>query len=142
MTNDLAAPLVADSLYHEEYCPPFLPVLVIVPFLFPVFWTYSVDVTSENIAFGYSWNMARKSVERSKVSSATVVPHINGLTQWGGWGIRLSLAGQTGYIAKNGAGVRVAILDEKKNKESIYVFNCEDPDKVCELLNSDAKKSC
>jgi hypothetical protein len=141
MTNDLAAPLVTDSLYHEEYRPPFLPVLAILPFLLPVFWVYSVDVTSENLSFGYSWNMARKSVDRSKVSSATAIPHINGLTQWGGWGIRLglSLKCQTGYIAKNGPGVRISILNEKKNKESIYVFNCEEPDKVCEILNSTKK---
>lgn len=76
--------------------------------------------------------MARKSVDRSQVSSATAIPHINGLTQWGGWGILLglSLKCQTGYIAKNGPDVRITILHGKKNKESVYVFNCEDPDKV------------
>jgi hypothetical protein len=102
---------------------------------------YSVNVTSEQLSFGYSWKMARKSVDRSQVSSATAIPHINGLTQWGGWGIRLglSLTRQTGYIAKNGPGVRITIRNGTKNKESIYVFNCGDPDKVCEILNSTKK---
>ena len=128
----------ASSLYHEEFKPAFLPILVLVPFLLPVFWTYSIDVTNECLSFGYSWNMARKSVERSQIASATEVSDINGLTQWGGRGIRYNLKMETGYIVTNGPGVRITILNEDQ-KEHVYVFNCKDPATVCKLLNSPPK---
>lgn len=139
MTTSLATSLLGESLYHEQYHPPFLPVLAIVPFFLPAFWNYSVDVTDENLSFGYSWNLTRKSVDRSMISSAIPVKHINGLTQWGGWGIRLNFSGETGYVSTNGSGVRISIHNGKKRKDSVYVFNCEDPDKVCVLLNSTPK---
>ncbi|KAI2504677.1 hypothetical protein MHU86_9787 [Fragilaria crotonensis] len=129
----------AASLYHEEFQPPFLPLLVLVPFLLPAFWTYSVDVTEELLSFGYSWNMARKSAARSQIVSATQVPEIRGLTQWGGWGIRYNLKGDTGYIVKDGPGVRITVLNQNQ-KEQVYFFNCSDPEKVCKLLNLPPKE--
>ncbi len=128
----------AASLYHEEFKPPFLPILVLLPFLLPIFWTYSVDVTDELLTFGYSWDMTRKSVVRSQIVSATPVSDIRGLTQWGGWGIRYNLKGETGYIVKDGPGLRISVLDQRQ-KEQVYVFNCSDPDRVCKLLNSPPK---
>ena len=150
MTNsDLAAPLLA-SLYHEEYRPSFLPVLVIVPYLLPAFWKYSVDVTNDSLSFGFSWNIFRKSVARSQIESATVVPEINGLCQWGGWGVGstvdvgvewsvVNVALETGYIATNGPGVRIATRNHNKDSSSIYVFSCQDPESVCNILNSSRK---
>jgi hypothetical protein len=140
--SDLAAPLLA-SLYHEEYRPPFLPVLVIVPYLLPAFWKYSVDVTNDSLSFGFSWNIFRKSVARSQIESATVVPESNGLCQWGGWGVRLTaewgVGLVTGYIATNGPGVRIATRNHNKDSSSIYVFSCQDPESVCNILNSSRK---
>ena len=129
-----ATPKTTTSRYHEEFFPPFLPVLVLAPFLLPVFWKYNVDVTDESLEFGYSWNMVRKSVALSQIKTATPVPGINGLTQWGGWGIRYNLAGDIGYIVTNGPGVRITVSNGEQ-KEQVYVFNCNDPDKVCSLLN-------
>lgn len=146
-TNDqpLATPLMtSSSLYHEEYRPPFLPVLALVPFLLPVFWTYSVTVTKdgEELTFGYSWNMARKTVTVDQISSATIVPDIRGLREWGGWGIRTNLWGfDTGYIAKNGPGVRIEVQRKGKKKDAVYVFNCEDPEIMCKLLKNDAQEN-
>ena len=128
----------AASLYHEEFRPPFLPALVLLPFLLPVFWTYSVDVSEELLTFGYSTNMTRKSVARSQIVYATQLSEIRGLIQWGGWGIRFNLIGETGYIAKDGPGVRITILNEQQ-KEQVYVFNCSDAETVCKLLNSPSK---
>ncbi len=130
----------AASLYYEEFKPSFLPILVLLPFLLPIFWTYSVDVTEELLTFGYSWDMVRKSVVRSQIVSVTEVSDIRGLTQWGGWGIRYNLKMETGYIVKDGPGVRIAVLDQHQD-EQVYVFNCSDPEKVCRLLNSPTKTS-
>lgn len=58
-------PETTESRYQEEFFPPFLPVLVLVPVLLPVFWRYHVDVTEESLDFGYS--MARKSVTLSQL---------------------------------------------------------------------------
>lgn len=124
-------PETTESRYHEEFFPPFLPVLALVPFLLPVFWTYHVDVTEESLDFGYS--MVHKSVTLSQIKSSTPILAINGLTQWGGWGIRYNLAGEIGYIVKNGPGVRITVSNGEE-KEQVYVFNCKDPDKVCSLL--------
>jgi hypothetical protein len=124
-------PETTESRYHEEFFPPFLPVLVLVPFLLPVFWKYHVDVSEDFLDFGYS--MVRKSVALSQIQSATPIPDINGLTQWGGWGIRYNLAGEIGYIVTNGPGVRIRVSNGEQ-KEQVYVFNCKDPDKICSLL--------
>jgi hypothetical protein len=117
-------------LYHEEYRPPFLPFLAVIPPLLPIFWLYSVDITNDTLSFGYSWNMARKSAPISQVKSASPVTDIKGLGDWGGWGIRCNLSGEIGYIAKNGNGVRVILENEK-----CYVFNCDEPEKACKILN-------
>lgn len=36
-------------LYHEEYSPPFLPVLAILPFLLPLFWRFEVTVSLNQV---------------------------------------------------------------------------------------------
>ena len=135
VTATATATAKTEALYHEEYTPPFLPLLVLLPFLLPVFWTYSVDVSKESLSFGYSWNVSRKSVALSQVATATVIPEIHGLREWGGWGIRYNLAMETGYIAKNGPGVRIT-LNNEIHKQVVYVFNCNDPELVCSLVNS------
>jgi hypothetical protein len=116
-------------LYHEKWLPPFLPVLVLAPFLLPMFWNFSVSVTSSHLVFGYSWGVTQASLSRETIVDAQVVKEIHGLYQWGGWGIRKNLSWETGYIAKNGPGVKVTTADA-----GVYVFNCNDPDKVCEIL--------
>jgi len=93
------APASGDLLYHEESFPPFLPALVILPFLLPLFWRYRVTVSSDQVVFGYSTALTRKCVERSKVLSAEPIDYVNGLFQWGGWGIRMKLfTNEIGYL--------------------------------------------
>lgn len=130
-------------LYKEEYKPPFLAVLVVVFPIMPLFWRYKVEVTDDSLTFGYSTHLTSKTTPRSQIKEAAPLEHVNGLTQWGGWGIRLGRSGW-GYISKNGGAVQVTLVDDSKDKdkspvESTYVFSCENPTKVCELLNAGKK---
>jgi hypothetical protein len=63
------------------------------------------------------------------------IEHINGLCEWGGYGIRKQLPDwETGYIARNGPGVRMTFLDGNSGKELAVTFSCKDPDTVVTLL--------
>jgi hypothetical protein len=84
------------------------------------------------LVFGYSSGQTRKSIDRSLLLSAEPIEHVNGLVQWGGWGIRKNLRWETGYVASNGPAVRIKTRD----KGGTYVFNCKDPILVCQILNS------
>ena len=125
-----------DPLYYESYRPPFLPLLAILPFLLPLFWRYSVKVTKDQVVFGYSSSWTRKCVDRSMILSADPIDHVNGLLQWGGWGIRKKLGSwETGYISTNGPAVRIKTTENKA-----FLFNCKEPDLVCDILMSRRKK--
>ena len=136
---DLSTSLLGNSpsnnnLYHEEYKPAWLPALVLFPPVLPFFWKYHVDITEDDLIFGYSSYLSRKRVDRTKIISAEPF-EIRPMRHWGGWGIRLRLGKlQTGYIAKGGPGVKLT-LTNRRNKESVYVFSCEDPDTVCAILS-------
>jgi hypothetical protein len=140
-----------NALYLETYRPPFLPLLVLAFPVMPLFWSYTVRVTKDRLRFGYSYRIVAKTVDRSSVGEAIPIDHVNGLTQWGGWGIRLRPASgqsssddeqeekknkswwESGYIAKNGGAVKVTLNDEKA---SIYYFSCDNPQTVCDILNA------
>lgn len=123
-------------LYTEEYKPPFLAVLVLVFPILPLFWKYHVSIDEKKVSFGYSSSMTSKSADRSEVVNAKSC-EIRPLQHFGGWGIRLRLGklSQTGYIAKGGPGVEITLKNVKSKKESVYVFSCHDPEKVCSILN-------
>jgi hypothetical protein len=133
------------TLYLETYKPPFLALLVIVFPIIPLFWSYSVKVTKDHLTIGYSYPVVAKAIDRSSLQEAIPVETVNGLMEWGGWGIRLRPSHvqakeeqknksrwETGYIAKNGGAVKVVLNDEK---ESIYYFSCDSPQEVCDILN-------
>jgi hypothetical protein len=140
------------EVYSETYKPPFLALLVIVFPIMPLFWSYSVRVTKDHLTFGYSNPIVAKTVERSDVREAIPIATVNGLWEWGGWGIRYRKAPppppaaivqekdeqtnlsswETGYIVTNGGAVKVILNDDKK---SIYYFSCNNPQHVCEILN-------
>jgi hypothetical protein len=134
-------------LYSETYHPPFLPLLALVFPIMPLFWTYHVLVTKDTLSFGYSSRLTMRTVNLrphdgdaaagdsgDEVIESAVPLHVNGLTSFGGWGIRLNLNGDVGYIPKNGPAVKIILKKKNDNKRSTYVFNCEDPHKVCDLL--------
>jgi hypothetical protein len=96
-------------------------------------------VTESSLRFGYSFGITSQTVSRSRIRSVQVVPHVRGLHDWGGWGIRLNasctwqksccrspshrretqpdpfpfvfsfVAVEWGYISKNGPGIRVTL---------------------------------
>ena len=126
-----------EILYHEEHKPAaaWVLALAVLPPILPVFWSYHVSITESDLSFGYSTYMSSKKVQLSHVVSAE--PYIiEPLRHWGGWGIRMQLFSNrtVGYICRGGPGVLVK-LNETSNQESIYVFSCQDPAKVCTILN-------
>ncbi len=120
------------SLYHEESAPPWRPLLILVFPILPIFWRYRVDVTATTLTVGYSY--AYSSIDRGNIVSAKSVANVNGLTEWGGRGIRYNLRGETGYIVRNGPAVRIEVRKDGKSK--VYVFSCEDAAAVCEILGN------
>ena len=123
-----------EPIYYEKYVPSFWPALVIVFPILPIFWKYQVNITETNLTIGYSY--AYSKLDRNDILSATPIEHVNGLKQWGGWGIRYNFSGETGYIAKNGSAVRIEVKSTKNSgKNKVYVFNCEDNKRVCSILS-------
>ena len=101
-------------------------------------------VTSDELQFGYSSFLSRKATPRAAIVKAEPIERVNGLTEYGGWGIRLRLnfSGETGYIAKNGPAVRVILRKGRQGSRTCtYVFNCDQPKTVCDLLNQNDHSS-
>ena len=124
------------SHYEEEYSPPFLVALILLPPIAPIFWKYRCAVDDKALSVGFSYYFHQE-IDRSTIVNVEVVKHINGLTGWGGWGYRLNLRGEKGYITKNGTGIRLVYKTEDE-KEHVIVFNCEDAEKVSNILKTPA----
>lgn len=125
----------ASMLYMEEYQPQFVYFLFVVFPIVPLFWKYHVSIDEKKLSFGYTSSLTCKTADRSDVIAAKPF-EIHPMRHWGGWGIRMGMFStwkQTGYIAQGGSGVQVTFKDSS-GKESIYVFSCQNPDKVCSLL--------
>jgi len=95
---------------------------------------YHVTLTTTTLSFGYSAGCAQKSCNRSDIQTVEVVPHINGFCDWAGYGIRKRFpAWETGYIPKNGSGLRITIKEEN-GKITDYTFICDEAEKVARML--------
>ena len=159
--GELAKPLLSDddannattitasmtrTTYHEEYKPTWLIALALLPPILPLFWKYHVHVDDDKLSFGYSTSWTSKTVSRNTENEIVSEPFdIHPIKQWGGWGIRLRLGSpQTGYIASGGSGVLIKINHTNPtngvSEESHYVFSCQDPETVCEILNNNNNK--
>lgn len=78
----------------------------------------------------------QNTLDRSVILEAEVIEHINGFLDWGGYGIRKQLPSwDTGYVARNGPGVRVRVK-KPDGKETNYTFSCRDPEAVVTILTS------
>jgi len=121
--------------YEEEYYPPWLPALILFPPLAPFFWKYHVRVNKELLSLGYSHYFYQE-IERCAIEKAESIEHINGMTQFGGWGYRKNLQWITGYIATNGPGIRLTYKQKNGNQTVTIIFNCQDAKKVCDILNT------
>lgn len=88
----------------------------------------------ENLSFGYSAKCGQLTLERKSIKTAEVIAHINGLCEWGGYGIRKQLPSwETGYITKNGPGVRLT-YNTPDGKEKAVTFSCADPEQLVNYL--------
>ena len=87
------------------------------------------------LSFGYSSFLTSKTIHQSDIVSIKVFDDgIKPMLQWGGWGIRVRYSEgswQRGYIPKTGSGVQVTTTNK-----TVYVFNCENPEEVVNLLSS------
>jgi hypothetical protein len=161
----LSTTTAAVELYSESYPPPFWPALILVFPLAPLFWMYHVKLVTTTttttkgddnngndndekdgktaakllLSFGYNAPIVTQTIETSHIDSVEKVEHISGFWQWGGWGIRKNLQWETGYISKNGPGIKVILKKEKGG--SVFVFNCDNPDQLCQLLSADQSSS-
>jgi hypothetical protein len=117
--------------YNETRRPLWLPLLVLLPPLLPLFWTYHVQFHDEDLTFGYNTSYCSKTIKRANIDQIEAC-QINGLSDWGGWGIRHSwIQNGWGYIAENGPGIK--LFDRESNQ--FYTFNCENPTQLIGLLN-------
>ena len=125
--------------YEERYQPWFLPLTLL---LMPIFWEYQVRVTDTEVSFGYTG--CQKSAALSFVVSAEPF-EIKPLAHWGGYGIRVRGIFQkpfeTAYVVQSGPGVRLVLRKNQgdQEKQSIYVFSCQDPERVCQILNGETE---
>ena len=134
---------VSTRLYHEQFAPPWRILLAVVFPIAPIFWNYRVDITKQKLTMGYSY--CYSDIDRNDILSATPIDHVNGLKEWGGWGLRYNLKWETGYIVKNGPAVRIEVRkkasggdsasDDDTTNAKVYVFNTDEPKKVCDILN-------
>lgn len=146
--TELAKPLlhITGTTYHEEYKPSWLIALALLPPILPLFWKYHVDVDDDKLSFGYSTYWTSKTVSRNNEETEIVAEpvDIHPIKQWGGWGIRLRLGPyQIGYIASGGSGVLIKIKHTNASsgvsEESQYVFSCQYPETVCQILNNNKR---
>uniref|UniRef100_A0A7S3LFD8 Uncharacterized protein n=1 Tax=Amphora coffeiformis TaxID=265554 RepID=A0A7S3LFD8_9STRA len=124
------------TLFEEKHTPWFFWILVLTPYLMPFFWKYHVVLTEEYLSIGYSSSCVKRKTDKSQILSMEAIPHIKGVIDWGGYGIRKKLSTwETGYIARNGPGIRMRFLDSD-GKEKYVTFSCFDPEKLVTLLDS------
>jgi len=117
--------------YKESYRPPWWPLLIAVPVIIPLFWTYRVEVKGDELTVGYNTSLCSKTFKVNDIDQMRAC-EVKGLS-WGGWGIKYSLSGDGwGYICKDGAGI--SLLDTSNNRK--YTFNCEHPQQLMAQLRA------
>ena len=111
MTNsDLAAPLLA-SLYHEEYRPPFLPVLQQVS---PFFASSLLEVQCRRYERFSFFRLQLRHFPQFCSSVSDWIGHgcsRNSLlgSKWGGWGVGLTVENGVAFRLQCGVGRRNAL---------------------------------
>jgi hypothetical protein len=77
------------------------------------------------------------SIDRAQILEAEEIEYVNGLCEWGGYGIRKQIPSwDTGYIARDGPAVRIRIQRSTNGKEANYIFSCHDPTEVVRFLTT------
>jgi len=77
-----------------------------------------VTVTQTELKFGYKAECAAMIIDRTQITSVESIDRIHGLCDWGGYGIRKQLPSwDTGYIPKNGSGIRVTFKDARGDEK-------------------------
>jgi hypothetical protein len=87
-----------------------LTVGILFRLLFYLKRKYHVRVTRSKLEFGYSSSLTAMVIERSKIQSVEVKPHINGLWEWGGWGIRMNTSCKYEIGNRNGVIPSIGIM--------------------------------
>jgi len=77
-------------------------------------------------------------IDRSHLETVEAIEKISGLWDWGGYGIRKQLPSwETGYLPKNGSGLRITLKDDK-GKERAYTFICDEAERVADILSGES----
>jgi len=99
---------------------------------------YHVRVTPSSVSFGYSSSCGQANIDRSQILTVEAIERINGLCQWGGWGIRYQLpTWEVGYLPKNGSGIRMTYTNKDDGKEKAYTFICNEAERVVQILTGE-----
>lgn len=82
-----------------------------------------MELSGDELVVGYNTPLFSKTFKVRDIDEMQAC-EVNGLVDWGGWGIRGSLRGNGwGYICRNGSGI--SLLDT--GNKTKYTFNCENP---------------
>jgi len=149
-------------LYQEEYKPFFLPLLVPVFYIMPLFWKYHVTITEDELSFGYSSGMTTKRVRHRKRVVKEATPLFDQVW-WAGYGIKYRPDRDRGilerwerlYVANNGGAVKLVVEDcdaensgnggavttgANNTTTTTFFFSTNDPQQVCDILNNNNNK--
>lgn len=89
-------------------------------------------MTKSYVEFGYTLNL-RKRVYYKDILAFQILEDVNGLTQFGGYGLRMNFSGQIAYMVQDGPCIKLTL---KSKPGSPYVFSVKNPNKVARELRS------
>jgi len=115
--------------FKESWTPWLLPLLLPVFCLMPFFASYSVELSAGTLRFGFNTFIFSTSLEKDEIESVEKLDKVHPLRDYGGWGLRISPDGTTGYIVNSGPALKIHIKGGKK-----YVFNVKEAEKLLQLL--------
>lgn len=114
--------------FEESRRPWFLPLLLLVFPIIPLFFTYRVRLRDSQLTFGYSTRLTSTTVTLDQVETHRVLDSVRPLRDWGGWGIRYNTNKQLGYIVGSGPAI------ELTTTSGTYVFNVTNANDLDVLL--------
>ena len=135
--DSIRAPLTEKTLY-EEHCPhPKRAAMLIGVLALPVTWKltrYHVHVTESHLHFGFKTLKTSRVMPLDKIMTCKVTTIDRVPAKLGGNSIIQKSQGEIRYQVKKGPAVRVTVQEE--GYEQVYIFNCENPNRVCERNNA------
>lgn len=136
--DSLRAALTEDALrYEEDYPHPKRAAIYVGLLILPITWKfarYHVQITDTQIDFGFKTPKTSKVVPLANIIEAEATTIEKVPPKLGGNTIIQKRQGEIRYQVKKGSAVRITVQEE--GYQQVYVFNCENPARVCELITA------